>query len=84
MKERRTSTPVIIGEITIIPLEEVVSYGINVKGRLSIYYSKEPIGIAISSPQGKWAIDVYGGQISLDTCIEEVPGLQQVLDNLSD
>ena len=82
MKETCVGIPVIIGEITIIPLEEVSVYHDRNKGRLSVYASKGPIGIVVGSPQGKWAIDIYGGQVPLETYIQEIHGLQQVLDSL--
>jgi len=82
MKETSVGTPVTIGEITIIPLEEVsVHYDRN-KGGLLFYVSKRPIGVVIGSPQGKWAIDIYGDQVPLETYIQKIHGLQQVLDSL--
>ena len=82
MKEARVGRPITIGETTIIPLERVSAHHDSGKGRLSAYFSKEPIGIVIGSPQGKWAMDIYGTPVPLKTYIQEVPGLQHVLDRL--
>ena len=82
MKERHTDTTVTVGEMTIIPLKEISMYYVNNTEILSVYASSEPIGIVIDSPQGKWAIDVHGEQVPLDTYIQEIHGLQQILDNL--
>jgi len=82
MKELRAGSPFTIGEISIVPLEKVHIHHNSNEGRFSIYVSKEPIGIVISSPQGKWALDIYGDQISVETYIQEIDGLQQLLDNL--
>ena len=82
MKEVHVGRPIIVGETTIIPLERVRVSHSTEKGGLSAYISKEPIGIVISTPQGKWAVDICGGQVTLEAYIQEIPGLQQVLDSL--
>ena len=82
MKELHVGRPITIGEATIIPLERVDVSRSSEKGRLLAYISKDPVGIVISTPQGKRAIDMYGGQVALETYIQEFPGLQQVLDSL--
>jgi hypothetical protein len=81
MKKKCVGTPVTVGEITIIPMEEVNLYHDCNKDRLSIFTFKKPVGVVINSPQGKWAIDVYGQQVSMDTYIQEIHGLQQALDS---
>ena len=81
MKHKCAGTAIIIGEITIIPLEEVTVYHGRNKGGLSVYVSKGPIGVVIGSRQGKWAIDIHGGQVPVETYIQEIHGLQQVLDS---
>lgn len=84
MKEWRADTPVTVGEITVIPLEEVSIYHVQNKKGLSIYASKEPIGVAVGSPRGKWAIDIHGEQAPLDSYIRGIPGLKEMLDNCVD
>ena len=82
MKEVRVGRPIIVGEMTIVPLERVSVYHDSKRGRFWAYTSKESIGIVISSPQGKWAVDICGVQVPLETYIQEIRGLQQVLDGL--
>lgn len=82
MKARHADTAVVIGEITIIPLKEINTYYVNNRDSLSVYASSEPIGIVINSRQGKWAIDVQGKQVPLETYIREIPGLKHTLENL--
>ncbi|MFC2017984.1 hypothetical protein ACFLTQ_01610 [Chloroflexota bacterium] len=82
MKERHADSAVVIGEITIIPLKEINMYYVNNTDNLSVYVSSEPIGIVINSPQGKWAIDIQGNQVPLETYIQKIHGLKQILENL--
>jgi len=82
MKEARVGIPTTVGEITIIPLEEVGIHHDSSAGGLFIYVSKEPIGIVISSPQGKRAINIHGQQVPLEHYVQSIKGLQRVLDTL--
>ena len=82
MKEARIGRPITLGETTIIPLERVSLYYDSRKGGLSAYLSKEPIGIVIGSPQGKWAMDICGAPIPLESYVQEIRGLGKVLDSL--
>ena len=82
MKELCVGKPIIIGEITVVPLEAMNVYQHSTRDRFSVYVSKEPVGFVIGSPQGKRAVDRYGEEASLETYIQEVDGLQQVLDGI--
>ncbi|GAI39225.1 unnamed protein product [marine sediment metagenome] len=82
MKQMCVGKPVIVGEITIVPLEGVNVYQHSTRDGFSVYVSREPVGFVIGSPQGKQAVDIYGEQVPLETYIQEVDGLQQVLDSL--
>jgi len=83
MKEERIGSPITIGEITVIPLEIVSLHHVNTKEGFTMYYSKEPIGIAISSPERKWAVDITDGEeVSVESYYEQFDALQQLLDNL--
>lgn len=82
MKEKHADKAVAVGDITIIPLKEISVYYVNNPQAFSVYASSEPIGIVIDSPQGKWAIDMQGEQMPLETCIREIPDLKRILDNL--
>ena len=82
MKEVRIGRPITFGDVTIVPLERVSVNQLGQKGGLSLYITKEPLGIMIGSPQGKWVFDIYGGEMPLDNYVKEVQGLQEVWDNL--
>jgi hypothetical protein len=83
MKEDRIGSPITVGEITVIPLEKVSLYHVNTKEGFTMYFSKEPVGIAISSPQRKWAIDITDGkEVPIESYYEQFNNLQQILDNL--
>ena len=83
MKEDRIGSPIIVGDITVIPLEKVSLYHVNTKEGFTMYFSKEPVGIAISSPQRKWAIDIIDGEeVPIESYYEQFDALQQILDNL--
>lgn len=82
MKDTLAGTPIHLDGMSIIPLE-LITYYHGRKGRgFLVYASKEPIGIVISSPKGKWAMDIEGNPVSLQAYIETVDGLGQILDEL--
>jgi hypothetical protein len=82
MKENRVGQPYTIGEIIIIPLEEVYLYCDKREDGIWAYASKQPVGVVIISPQFRLAIDIQGGELDINTCIQDFGGLQQVIDNL--
>ena len=82
MKQVRVGRPVTVGEAIIVPLEEVTVYCRSKKAGLLAYVCKEPVGIIIGTPQGRWAVDVCGEPMPLEPYIQTVDGLQQVLDAL--
>ena len=82
MKENRVGRPLTIGEIIIIPLEEIYIYCNKREDGIWAYALKQPVGVVITSPQVKLAIDIHGEKLDLNTCMQDFGGLQQVLDNL--
>ena len=82
MKENRVGQPSTIGEIIIIPLEEVYLYCDKREDGIWAYALKHPVGVVVISPQFKLAIDIQGEKLDLNTCIQDFGGLQQVIDNL--
>ena len=83
MKERRVGMPIIIGELCIIPLEEVSIHQVSKGRRLWIHARKEPIGVVVSSPHGRWAYDRHGSQVVLETYAQQIAGLQELLDSMA-
>ena len=82
MKENRVGQPSTIGEIIIIPLEEVFLYCDKRGDGIWAYALKQPVGVVVISPQFKLAIDIQGGTLDINTCIQDFGGLQQVIDTL--
>jgi len=82
MKENRVGQPSTIGEIIIIPLEEIYLYCDKREDGIWAYASKQPVGVVVISPQFKLAIDIQGETLDINTCIQDFRGLQQVIDNL--
>jgi len=82
MKENRVGQPSTIGEITIIPLEEIYLYCDKREDGIWAYAFKQPIGVVIISPQFKHVLDIQGEELDLNTCIQDFKGLQRVIDNL--
>ena len=82
MKKNRVGQPSTIGEIIIIPLEEVYLYCDKREDGIWAYALKQPVGVVVISPQFIRAIDIQGEELDLNTCIKDFGGLQQVMDNL--
>ncbi len=75
--------PAQIGGVTIIPLEqdERRCYRTD-KLTVTCFASKKATGIVIASKHGNRAVDINGGDISMEHCLEYVDGLKDVLENL--
>ncbi len=58
MKRVRPGQPIVVGEITITPLERIVEdHGCGKSGFWAYGY-KEPVSIVVDSPDGSWTIDL--------------------------
>ena len=82
MKRLYAGTPVVVGETTIFPLEQLATCHCSMKKGFFIYASREPFGLVISSSQGRWAVSLDGEDMPLETLIQEIDGLGQVLDGM--
>ncbi len=58
MNEVRSGKPVVVGEVTITPLERVERYRVSDGRGFFIYFSKRPVGITVNSPQGSWDFEI--------------------------
>jgi hypothetical protein len=82
MNEKRVGYPITIGDIVVVPLEKVSSYHVNTDDGFNVCFLKEPIGIAVRSPQGKWAIDIMdGAEVPVESFYEQIHGLQQLFED---
>ena len=84
MRKNRVGQPSTIGEITIIPLEEIYLYCNKREDGIWAYALKQPVGVVVISPRFKHVFDIQGEELDLNTCIQEFGGLQQVIDNIED
>ena len=82
MEKSRVGKPITVAELTLIPLEKVRMFHFRRLRGFTFYASKEPIGIVISSPEGKTAISIDGAQASVDSYCRQFDGLQEILDTL--
>ncbi len=58
MNEDRRGEPVVVGEVTITPLERVERYSESNGKGFFFYYSKRPVGVTVDSPAGSWDLDL--------------------------
>ena len=82
MKQAYAGKPITVGGITIIPLERMRVRQNSRHSSHSVYVSKEPIGIVVFTSKGQWALNTSGERVPVETYINEVYGLQQIMDGL--
>ncbi len=82
MRRSRAGEPISVENLVIIPLEDVTVEKIESDRRLSIYASKSLLGVVIWSPHGLWGLDTQGKSVPVETYLDHVEGLKQVLENL--
>ena len=58
MKDVRTGEPVVIGEVTITPMERIERYRVSNEKGTFVYVSKTPAAITVASSQGSWDFDL--------------------------
>ena len=67
MKEVLSGEPVVVGEVTITPLERVERYRVSNQKGFFIYLSKRPAGVTVTSSQGSWDFDLEEGNSQPDS-----------------
>jgi hypothetical protein len=82
MKQMQAGNPITVGDVKLIPLERIFTYRDNSKKGFFIYVTKEPIGVVIISPQGRSATDINGKWVPLETYLQQINGLREILSNL--
>ena len=58
MKEVHSGEPLVIGEVTITPVERVESYRTSGNRGFIAYFSKKPVRVTVDSPEGSWEFDL--------------------------
>ena len=79
MKELRVGTSVVIGEITIVPIERVSISSDKVHHCSWFSGLKEPVAIVVIESGGLRAIDMKACDLSLVELARNVPGLDRIL-----
>ena len=80
MRQSRAGKRIVIGEFTVVPLEETHSHHATGDRGLAVFVTRKPAGIVVSSPAGSWALDMDGAQVPLDSCTQEFEGLRELLE----
>ena len=70
---------VAVGGVTVIPVVEVSLSHWRVKGGFAFYGAKRPVGLVVVSPAGKKAFRITGEEVALETLVQEVTGIEDVL-----
>ena len=81
-KEIEIGTPLAIGKATLIPVVELSMNRWHGRGGVSAFGSKQPVAIVIVTNTEKHAFRPDGEEVPLDQFVREIPGLDQVLEDL--
>jgi hypothetical protein len=58
MKKVQSGEPLVVGEVTITPMERVERHLTSDKRGFFVYCSKKPVRVTVDSPQGSWDFDL--------------------------
>ena len=60
MSKVQSGEPLVVGEVTIKPMERVERYRTSGKRGFFVYFSKKPVSVTVDSPEGSWDLDLEG------------------------
>jgi len=78
----QAGNPITVGDVKLVPLERIFMHHDNSKKGFFIYVTKEPIGVVIISHHGQSAIDINGKPVPLETYLQQINGLREMLNSL--
>jgi uncharacterized spore protein YtfJ len=78
-KEVVIDNPVVIGEVTLIPIARVLVHYWHGKGGISFFAVKQPVAVIVVSPPAKRAFRVTGEEVSIDQLVAEFPTIEGAL-----
>ena len=81
-KEIKIERPFTAAGVTLVPIAETSLNWWQHKGQLSLFGTKQPVGVVVVSPEGRKAFRISGEEISLDRLAEEVPEINEVLGEI--
>ncbi len=76
--EKRTvaiGNPIVIGELTLIPIARVSVNCAPSKAGISFFAAKQPVAVVVVSASAKKAFRITGEEISIDQLIQEIPDI---------
>ena len=82
MKQMQAGNPITVGDVKLVPLERIFMHHDKSKKGFFIYVTKEPIGVVIISPHGRYATDINGKPVPLETYLQQINGLKEILNTL--
>ena len=81
-KEVVIDNPVVIGEVTLVPIARVLVNYWHGKGGISFFSVKQPVAVIMVSPAMKRAFRVTGEEAPIDQLVAEFPAIEEVLQRL--
>jgi hypothetical protein len=81
-KEVTIEKPVTVGELTLVPVVQVLVNHWRVSSNTSFFSVKQPVAVIVISPLAKRAFRVTGGEVSLDQLIQEMPVIGEMLERV--
>ena len=81
MNSLQTGPIIEINSLKIIPIEETIIYNKNIVGNTFLYASKKPFALIIQEKEETRVIDLNSGELTLDSLIRDVTGLEEILKN---
>ena len=79
MEELRASSPVAVGHYTLVPIERWVIQGDAGTPGCWLYGARAPVAVVIQDGLGARAFDMHATEVAIDTLVELVPDLDDVL-----
>ncbi len=58
MNKIHSGEPLVVGEVTVTPVEGVERYRTSGKRGFFVYFSKKPVRVTVDSPEGSWDFDL--------------------------
>jgi len=81
-KEVVIDNPVVIGEVTLVPIARVLVNYWHGKVGTSFFSVKQPVAVVVVSPSAKRAFRVTGEEVSIDQLVAEFPTIEEALERL--
>ena len=81
-KEVVVESPVAVAGFTIIPVIQLLRNYWHAKGVTSFLGAKEPTAVIVVSPTAKRAFRLTGEEVSIDQLVQEVPGIEEILEGI--